>query len=47
MQDRYVEMQEKLEKSDLVNKQRLNDLQILRSQFNFLVSLVTNNATNR
>lgn len=46
MQDRFVEMQEKLDRSDLINKQRLNDLQMLRSQFNFLVSLVTNNASN-
>ncbi|KAL4230383.1 hypothetical protein ACF0H5_010765 [Mactra antiquata] len=46
MQDRYTEMQNKLQRSEIINRQRLSDLQILRSQFNVLVNMVTNNSSN-
>lgn len=45
-QERFVELQDNLERTELISKQRLSDLQMLRNQFNFLVNLVTNNATN-
>ncbi|WAR00110.1 MGT4B-like protein [Mya arenaria] len=45
VEDRYIEMQERLQQAEQTSRQRLTDLQMLRSQFNFLVGLVTNNIT--
>ena len=45
VEDRFLDMQDKMQRAELTANQRLSDLQMLRSQFNFLVSLVTNNIT--
>lgn len=47
VEDKYLEMQARLEMAEQTSRQRFTDLQMLRNQFNFLVGLVTNNSTVR
>lgn len=46
LDDEVLKMRSKIQQEELTNKQRMNDLQMMRSQFNLLVQIVTNNASN-
>jgi len=41
-----MEIQEKLQHAELNGRQRLDDLNMMRNQFNYLVQLVSNNNTS-
>lgn len=46
LEDRFSNLRDKLRDAELLNRQRENDMQILRSQFNYLVQLLSSNQTN-
>ena len=46
LEDRFSDLRDKLGKAQLLNRQRENDLHILRSQFNYLVQLLSTNQTD-
>ena len=46
LEDRFSNLRDKLRVAELLNRQRENDMHILRSQFNYLVQLLSTNQTN-
>ena len=46
LEERFSTMRDQLRAAELLNRQKENDMQILRSQFNHLVQMLSSNKTD-